>query len=237
MAVSILSKPLLRLGEKIVNELGMDDSADTLGRWMAHHLAELMEAAEKADTVDKPARSAECADAILTLWKHRREFPDGSRPLAELEPVLRALERLDPSDDRPYYFRPLREEVGEPEQGSETQRWLKLCDNVDHAAKVLIRHCLARAADTASDKSADWVERAEAAGVEGPIESLVIRIVSAEADLTDPFEQDDVAREQIEKRIEHLEVFKKAAAALEADLRKQLGELGTGDITIGIGQE
>jgi hypothetical protein len=34
-----------------VRELGFEDGVDTLGRWMAHHLAELIDKAENGATV------------------------------------------------------------------------------------------------------------------------------------------------------------------------------------------
>jgi hypothetical protein len=44
------SRDLISLGERIVAEFGLDQSTDTLGRWMAHRVAELMERAEHART-------------------------------------------------------------------------------------------------------------------------------------------------------------------------------------------
>ena len=46
MVRRIRSDSVLALGKKIVDELGLDQSADTLGRWMAHYLAEKMKDAE-----------------------------------------------------------------------------------------------------------------------------------------------------------------------------------------------
>ena len=37
-----------RLGKKLIDELGLDQSVDTLGRWMAHYIAEKMEDAQAA---------------------------------------------------------------------------------------------------------------------------------------------------------------------------------------------
>lgn len=59
---------------------------DTLGRWMAHRLAELMQTAEK----DEEAK-AEATDLILRLWKHRSNWPEGWPP-PKTESVRRALE-------------------------------------------------------------------------------------------------------------------------------------------------
>ena len=222
MVVSTRSEPLLELGKRIVNELGMDDSVDTLGRWMAHHIAELIQAAESAEVEDRPGRLAQCTDGILALWKHRSHLPNGKRPLEDFEPILRALESLDPSDDRPRYFRTSRLEANQAEQNAETTEWLEAADELDYAAKILIRYCLARAAGAASDKSANWVALAEAAGLEDDVDLIAVRIMSEESDLLTATEPDDEVRKRIEDRIERLEGFKKMAAALASDLRRQL---------------
>ena len=89
-------KPVLRLGEKIARELGLDDRADTLSLWMAHYVAELIQQAEAAAPEERTAAQTRCADAILEIWKHRRYFPPGMRPLEDFAPILKAMESLDP---------------------------------------------------------------------------------------------------------------------------------------------
>ena len=42
MVKRIRSDSVLALGKKLVDELGLDQSVDTLGRWMAHYIAEKM---------------------------------------------------------------------------------------------------------------------------------------------------------------------------------------------------
>jgi chorismate-pyruvate lyase len=76
------------LGKRIVQELGLDNSVDTLGRWMAHRVAELIERAEhtQAET-DKEAAKNECTDLILKLWERRYNWPHG-QPLAEIAEFL-----------------------------------------------------------------------------------------------------------------------------------------------------
>lgn len=57
------------LGCHIVNELGGERDTDTLGRWMAHHLAELMVAAEEAATAEEHAAARSAVEsAILRVW-------------------------------------------------------------------------------------------------------------------------------------------------------------------------
>ena len=111
-----MPKEILDLGRALVEELGLDPGVDTLSRWMAHYIAELIEAAETAKVEERPAKLAKFADAILKLWEHRHHLPNGKRPFEDLEPILRALESLDPNDDTARYFRSLRMASDESEK-------------------------------------------------------------------------------------------------------------------------
>lgn len=73
------SKPwstTIALGQRILEELKCDYETDTLGRWLAHYLAEKMERATSAPKGDagEPDRR-ECIDLILRLWEHRQSWP------------------------------------------------------------------------------------------------------------------------------------------------------------------
>lgn len=217
-----MPKDVLDLGRALVEELGLDPGVDTLSRWMAHYIAELIEEAETAKVEERPAEFARCADAILKLWERRHQLPNGKRPFEDLEPILRALESLDPTDNTPRYFRSTRMAVDETEQNAETRKWFELADGLDYSAKILIRYCLTRAAQTALDRSKDWVVLAENAGLEEGIDLQVIRIITDESDLTKASEPDDRARKLLEDRIYRLDEFKKMADALASDLRRQL---------------
>lgn len=217
-----MPKDVLDLGRALVEELGLDPGVDTLSRWMAHYIAELIDDAETAKVEDRTAKLAKCADAILDLWERRHQLPNGKRPFEDLEPILRALESLDPTDDTPRYFRSPRMAVDETEQNAETRKWLELADGLDYSAKILIRYCLTQAAQTALDRSKDWVVLAETAGLEDGIDLLVIRIITDESDLTKPSEPHDRTRKLLEDRINRLDGFKKMADALASDLRRQL---------------
>jgi len=91
---------------------------------------------------------------------------------------------------------------------------------LDVSAEVLIRYCIARAAELASDKSKHWLSLAESAGVADGVDLHVIRIIINECDLVKP---DDLRRKEIEDRIKRLEGFNELATTVAADLRSQLG--------------
>ncbi len=95
------SDDILALGCKLVEELGLEPSVDTLGRWMAHYVADLIATTKSTTGEEKGFTDKKCIEAILDLWKHRAQLPNGKRPHENLEPVVRAIESLDPDDDTP----------------------------------------------------------------------------------------------------------------------------------------
>ena len=227
--ISMRSDAILALGKKIVDDLGLDETADTLGRWMAHYIAELIHGAETAKAKERPAKMAKCADAILDLWKHRHQLPAGKRPFEDFDPILRALASLDPSDDTPRYYRPIRNAVEETDENPETRKWLELSDDIDYAAKSLICYCLMKASHTALDRSKEWVKLAEAAKADEDIDIAAIRSIDDKSNLFKFADPDERARKRLEDRIKQLDGFKKKAAALTSELRQQLKQSDTSE--------
>lgn len=92
----------ISLGKKIIEEFSSEESYDTTLRWMAHYIAELIQAAEKETTVAKKRKlQEECATVILNLWQKRAYFRGNTRPLAnfaDVIPILQAL-RDEPSTE------------------------------------------------------------------------------------------------------------------------------------------
>ncbi len=76
---------------RIVLELGLEDSVDTLGRWMSHRIAELMERSEQAGAAEeKEAARRECSDLILQVWARRKYWSQG-QPLNNLSRFINSL--------------------------------------------------------------------------------------------------------------------------------------------------
>ncbi|RFC31658.1 MAG: hypothetical protein DID92_2727745667 [Candidatus Nitrotoga sp. SPKER] len=216
---------MLELGRMLTKELDLDQSVDTLGRWMAHYIAELINDTENASAEERPTKMRACSEAILSLWKHRHELPSGKRPFETLEPILRTLESLDPNDDTPRYFRTVRSAAEEGDDDGDTKSWLKIIDGLDYSAKILIRYCLSQAAKNALDKSAEWVLLAEAVGEEDGIEFPVIRIIVDETNLLKEPDPDGETRKQLEDRLSRLEGFTNMATALTSQLRQKIQKI------------
>ena len=213
---------MLELGRKLTKELGIDHSVDTLGRWMAHYIAELIQDAEKASAEERPEKMRVCCDAILNLWKHRHSLPDGNRPFEEIEPLLRALASLDPEDNTPRYFGSVRTVAEDAKEHDETKSWLKLIDDLDYSARILIRYCLTQAAQKSLNRSMEWVRLAEAAGADEGVEFPLVRIIIQDGSALKASDPNEEERKRLENRIERLQAFAKTAMAVASGLRKQI---------------
>jgi len=198
---------------------------DTLGRWMAHYVGDLIARTESTTGEDKHLTEKKCFDAILTLWKHRAGLPNGKRPFENLEPIVRAIESLDPNDNTPRYFRSSRPLQGQGVEKTEDDRWLDTVRDLDYSARILIGYCLAEAARAAIDKSEEWVKLAKAAGAEDSASEIVIRFISSNADLGNEPDPNAEIRQQLQDRIGRLESFIKLAEAVAGDFTTRLEAL------------
>jgi hypothetical protein len=172
---------------------------------MAHHLSDLILRAET--TIGNETRTAqnEAFNAILAIWRHRSALPDGRRPFEDLEPIIRAVESLDPEDETPRYFRPARPPSASgttPEQ----EKWLETVEGLDYSAKVLIGYCLEEAAGAAVDKAQEWVKLAEGISDDGAPE-IAIRVVSSPWDLEKAPDANAKQRKLLTDRVKRLRAF------------------------------
>ena len=124
-----LPRDVLELGRHLVRELGYEDQRDTLGRWMAHHLAELIDKADNGATAAERLRARKSAtETILKIWEHRASLPGNAYPLAPYEELLKVLDRLRPDDNPFRYFGP----------PAETKREQLAADLFDGLSRLII---------------------------------------------------------------------------------------------------
>lgn len=85
---------IIKLGEKLIKELNLEYSSNTLARWMSHYIAELISGINAAESEsEKKQLKTECCDVILKLWSNRDDLPI-KQPLEDLKPVLEILKIL-----------------------------------------------------------------------------------------------------------------------------------------------
>ena len=79
------------LGRKLVDELNIDDTNDTMGKWLAHYLAELIEREKNSDGNAKKEIRLECTDVILKIWMNRKGLPSSYPPLQSFDEIVQVV--------------------------------------------------------------------------------------------------------------------------------------------------
>ena len=88
---------MLALGAKIVRELELEPSVDTLGRWLAHHQAELMLSAENAQGAERElAQSKAVINHAIDLMgrEHLQQFAVEANATARQSPGVAEWSRV-----------------------------------------------------------------------------------------------------------------------------------------------
>ena len=87
-------KDVLELGSHLIRELKLDQR-DTIDRWMACHLAELMDASKSGKTEAEREEARKVAvETILKIWERRSSVPGNAYPLARYKDILQIIDRL-----------------------------------------------------------------------------------------------------------------------------------------------
>lgn len=97
--MDVLNQPtnILALGSHLTDELGFSELNDTLGRWMAHYLAELIDKAATApEGPSRDAAQAMVAAETLAIWAHRSALPGNAYPLARYKDIIKGMQLLTP---------------------------------------------------------------------------------------------------------------------------------------------
>ncbi len=212
------SKAVIDLGKRLVAELKLGD--DLLARWMAHVIAERIDAAERASPEARASAQDACKEAIFSLWDHRNSLPPHLRPFRELDPLLRTLASLDVDSETlfRYFPRPPSDEDLEAAQ-AEQKRFLNTAVNLDYSARALIQFLLSAAAQQAADKAMPWLDAAIEAGTDAMLEVRIVEFVAGGAQGPGA---EEVARKALQDKIEKLEAFSQLATSVAAELRGQL---------------
>jgi len=92
-------KDVLELGRAIVRELEIDARGEVLSRWMAHHVAELIEKAEISEGVEKDEAEKRAVELILKLWVNRRALPTPADPMSGYADAIKVLGAMLPTSN------------------------------------------------------------------------------------------------------------------------------------------
>lgn len=206
------STAALELGKLLAAEL---EHTDTLGRWIAHYLAERMTSLEQTTGPQRGITEAEVADLILRLWSLRRQLPGSRLPLAEVDEVEAAIARLTPGR-RPWaYFGAFAADSEPSAEETETSATLKAALLVDRLAGDLVHGLIGRAGALAEEAGAAWTKQAAKIG-DGALRT-VRRLRLAEGGGEDDSESPDWNSEVLRRATALSSVVSTLVTDVEAD--------------------
>lgn len=82
---------IIKLGKRLIEELKLEYTVNTLARWMVHYLAELIQNVEKCKSEQQKKKlQKECCDIILKVWSKKENLPM-RQPLEDLKPIIELL--------------------------------------------------------------------------------------------------------------------------------------------------
>ncbi len=213
----------LILGKLLVKELGLEESVDTLSRWMVHYIAQKISNIESATGDEKQAAEAECFETILKLWKHRAYYQAGTRPFENFEPIFRTLYGINPNNESPYYFQPEYANVDASVVNDDpAKKYLLIATQIDKTARIWLKAIFQKAAECAiDDKIKEWINAAApfSNNDEGP---LIVRILYEMDDENDVEDDKDKMNKLINKRIEQLKYFRELNEVLISMYEEEL---------------
>lgn len=140
---------IIKLGEKLVNELALADGVDTLGKWMAHYIAELIEKAEIATGENKEKYEKECFEAILKLWEHIDKVPNISTPLRSFSNAIEVCKKITNNDKFRYFPSKYQDEKN---------IYLLLAQKVDELSKKIVYAAFSEAISEATEQEKEWLQ-------------------------------------------------------------------------------
>lgn len=150
---------VMQLGREIADAL---DPSDVVGRWMSHHLADLLTKSEAQPEDDELAAQAQ--ELVLRLWEHKAGGRFRRAPLEYLQPVFAALGRLEPDPPPWAHYRALSSEDRPTDQELTSYPLLQAACDMDHEFGQLVRIAVALAAEEAIASEEPWVMAGAALG-------------------------------------------------------------------------
>ncbi|MBL7684292.1 MAG: hypothetical protein JNK00_13115 [Flavipsychrobacter sp.] len=215
MEHSEIQKEATRLGKLFIKELGLEQTSDTISRWMAFYLAEKISLCEKLQGLEKAKAEKECFEIILNLWKRRWTLPSNKRPLEEFAPILNFLQALNPEKENPHYYPqiPIKIKKSKKDTKDPVQTWLNVAANIDRTCRIFLYDVFQFAAECASDKDTkQWLKSSLHLPNRQDFETIRI-VLKYQDEEEDEEKQNEELRkhneENIKKKIDTLEQFAK----------------------------
>jgi hypothetical protein len=228
MEKSEIQQKTINLGKLLVKELELEESVDTLGRWMAHHLAAKITEAENAKGKAKDEIEKECADLILKIWSHRWKKTANAKSFHNFEQIFDTLTQLNPRKENAFYFDEMRLQRNDTDQKEE---WLGIAADVDKYARICIDFALDLSVSKLTDEEqVEWLQNAPE--LTGDIDIKIMRSLIDKGERPDFSDEDKnyevfakkMSVEKFKSNIIFLENFRKVHLKILKELKSGLEE-------------
>ncbi|MBC8754668.1 hypothetical protein H2O64_08275 [Kordia sp. YSTF-M3] len=146
---------VLKLGKTLILELELDYTGNTLARWMAHYIAELIQKVETSESEEeKEQLKKECCELILELWNKRERVPI-KKPTERLKPIISVLELLK-ENEHPFipFILPSNSKNIKSKTWSEFLKVVK-----ESSERIFNKSLLSLIDDKILEKDNQWVEK------------------------------------------------------------------------------
>ena len=91
------TKELEQLGKTLVKEYGLEDSCNTLERWMLHYLAELLDQEKNCNDENyKQKIQMQIKEIVLEFWRLRYRLADEKSLFKKNQDLIHTLQRKRP---------------------------------------------------------------------------------------------------------------------------------------------
>lgn len=229
MADVKLQNQILQLGKLIVNELGLTNSNDTLSRWVAHYIAEQIQAIEIFDndqTNEEQKKMEKCFKDIIFLWQNRGVFPQGKKPTNNFDLIFDTLEKLNRNYPRKYFVEQIQwlenPKTNVINEEIDISILLNYVAEVEKISFFLISDLISRASDLATDeKVKEWIDvTANSYFLDGPDMSAVRFIID---DLNKNFKSEE--EKNLKLLINNIDQFIETSNEIKNILKFQLDNI------------
>ncbi|WP_055436659.1 hypothetical protein [Lacinutrix algicola] len=147
---------ILKLGKKLIKELELVYTVNTLSRWMTHYLAELINTIDKCESKEEKSKlQKECCDIILEIWKKREGLPI-EKPTEKLKPIIDVISLLK-KNEHPF----IRHRFFDKKKGlkNSNSSWLSFLEIVKNNSERIYRKSLiAMISEELLEKDKDWIK-------------------------------------------------------------------------------
>lgn len=146
---------IIELGKTLIDELDLNNRFNTLARWMAHYISELIHKMESTSSeAERVKLKKECCELIIQLWDKRERIPI-KKPTEKLEPIISVLELLK---EEKHPFIPFL--FTEKQRNLKSKNWVEFLKVIKESSKrIYNKSLMSMIHDKVLEKDNQWVEK------------------------------------------------------------------------------